>query len=280
MADISRPSDMVLDVRQSYTSRKQTFKYLLISDVHFDNPKCDRALFFKHLDQAREAGAKVLIFGDLFCLMQGKYDPRSAKSSIRPEHLKNNYLDAVINDTAEKLEPYKDLFLTFSDGNHETSITKRLETSPLERLCDLLNGKGANIKHMPYMGFVRLFYRMGGGNGRTVNLFYSHGHWGGVISKGTQAAMRYSAMAPQADVIYSGHTHDRNLVEMMRYNVTQSGTANVRPQYYLKGGCYKEEFDTGSGWAVERIAMPKNLGGWWMDVTLTREGQELQFTLA
>jgi UDP-2,3-diacylglucosamine pyrophosphatase LpxH len=49
---------------------------LMISDVHFDNPKCDRKLLKKHLDEAKRRNAKVLINGDLFDLMQGKNDKR------------------------------------------------------------------------------------------------------------------------------------------------------------------------------------------------------------
>jgi UDP-2,3-diacylglucosamine pyrophosphatase LpxH len=46
-------------------------EFLMISDVHFDNPKCDRVLLKKHLDQALKRNAKVLINGDFFCIMQG-----------------------------------------------------------------------------------------------------------------------------------------------------------------------------------------------------------------
>ena len=39
---------------------------LHISDVHWDNPKCDRTLFKRHLDQALELNAPVFIYGDFF----------------------------------------------------------------------------------------------------------------------------------------------------------------------------------------------------------------------
>ncbi len=43
-------------------------KVLLISDLHWDNPKCDRALLKKHLDEALAGNHDILINGDLFCL--------------------------------------------------------------------------------------------------------------------------------------------------------------------------------------------------------------------
>ncbi|MGI9160890.1 MAG: hypothetical protein ACR2K1_14175, partial [Saprospiraceae bacterium] len=86
-----------------------TYKALLLSDLHIDNPKCDRALLIRHLDQAKKNGCPIMIFGDLFCAMQGKYDKRANKSALRPEHQVNNYLDALIDTTADFFAPYKDL---------------------------------------------------------------------------------------------------------------------------------------------------------------------------
>ena len=39
---------------------------LLISDIHWDNPKCDRVLLKKHLDIAKEMNAGVIVNGDFF----------------------------------------------------------------------------------------------------------------------------------------------------------------------------------------------------------------------
>ena len=35
-------------------------------------------------------------------------------------------------------------------------------------------------------------------------------------------------------------------------------------RWHLQLGTYKEEFADGGGWAVERIVMPKSLGGMWL----------------
>lgn len=79
---------------------------LLLSDVHWDNPHCDRRKFKQALDKAKERGAKVAIFGDFFCAMQGKYDKRSSKIAIRPEHQTGNYLDSLVDTAAERLPPH------------------------------------------------------------------------------------------------------------------------------------------------------------------------------
>lgn len=92
---------------------------LLQSDVHWDNPKCDRAKFKKHLDLALERNAPVIDVGDFFCAMQGKYDKRSNKKDLRPEHATGNYLDSLVETAAKFLDPYKKILTVRAVGNHE-----------------------------------------------------------------------------------------------------------------------------------------------------------------
>ena len=129
--------------------------FLLLSDLHIDNPKCDRKLLTKVLNQALEKNALILIFGDLFCLMQGKGDPRRNKADIRPEHNKPNYIDAVVKDTASILKPYAKNILLIADGNHETSIIKHIEVDPIDYLLNYLHKYNPSIQHGGYQGFVR-----------------------------------------------------------------------------------------------------------------------------
>ena len=50
---------------------KENNKVALLSDLHWDNPKCDRELLKKNLDYCLENNIPVHINGDMFCLMQG-----------------------------------------------------------------------------------------------------------------------------------------------------------------------------------------------------------------
>ena len=59
-------------------------KLAILSDLHWDNPKCDREKLKAHLDYCKANKIPILINGDLFCLMQGKGDRRGNKSDIRP----------------------------------------------------------------------------------------------------------------------------------------------------------------------------------------------------
>jgi len=278
--EVKRISDVLIEVRMKYKADfRQSF--LLLSDVHFDNPKCDRTLFLSHLDQARRRKAGVLSFGDFFCLMQGKYDPRRSKTDVRPEHNAQNYLDLVFSDSADQLADYADLFVLMSDGNHETGILKNLEVNPLNNLCEKLNYKhGGNVHRGGYQGFVRFrFEHESGGRIRTRLLYYHHGKWGGVVSKGTQSSNRFGVMVPQADYVVTGHTHDRWVMENMRYELRENGQLKTVPQYHVKCGTYKQEFEKGGGWAVERIVIPKNLGGWWLEFEFSNNVIQERFVM-
>ncbi|MGB2525710.1 hypothetical protein [Flagellimonas sp. SN16] len=252
------------------------------SDIHFDNPKCDRKLFFKHMDLAVKRGAMIAITGDLFCLMQGKYDPRGSKSNVRPEHNKDNYLDMVINDTAEKFIPYAKNIILISRGNHETSVSKRMETDVMERFVERLNLlAGSKIQVGGYTGYYTLSFQYStSGHRHSVDVGYSHGNWGGVITKGTLSVVRYASYMPDCDLMFSGHTHDGWIVTHPRLRKnTHKKTVDVVNQWHIKTGTYKEEFGSGSGWAVERIAMPKYLGGCFTEFNVTKNGVEFTPTL-
>jgi hypothetical protein len=107
----------VFDVNLSKVGDEQWF--LLQSDVHWDNPHCDRKKLKKHLDLAMQRNAPVLDFGDFFCAMQGKYDKRSSKNDIRPEHQNGNYLDSLVNTAHDYLKTYAKLITLRGNGNHE-----------------------------------------------------------------------------------------------------------------------------------------------------------------
>lgn len=100
---------------------KESFnrQFLLSSDRHWDNPHSKHDLQVKHLNQAMERKAGIIDLGDLFCAMQGKYDPRANKQGCRPEHQVDNYLDALVDTASDFFAPYTRNIIQMSSGNHE-----------------------------------------------------------------------------------------------------------------------------------------------------------------
>ena len=61
------------NVHELQIEGKET-KIAMLSDLHWDNPKCDRELLKKHLDYCKEHNIPVMVNGDFFCLMAGRGD--------------------------------------------------------------------------------------------------------------------------------------------------------------------------------------------------------------
>jgi hypothetical protein len=276
---LERRSPELLEVRIPY-GKAEPHTFLLASDIHLDNPKCNRDLLKKHLKQAQGVGGHALFFGDVMCLMQGKKDRRGSKSSIRPEHLGSNYFDLVFSETAEWLSPFSSTILMMSDGNHETAVLNNQEVDPLGNVVRLMRELYKSpVEHMRYQGWIWFtFYRAGETrehSARRCTLFFHHGAWGGVVSKGVLGGMRYSSLAPESSIIVNGHNHERSIVSHPCYRLNENGKQRVSQRWHVQTGCYKEEFEDGAGWAVERIVMPKSLGGVWLKLWPTREGVEI-----
>lgn len=241
-------------------------KVLLISDLHWDNPKCDRALLKKHLDEALVGNNDILINGDLFCLMQGAYDPRKSKGDIREEHNVANYFDAIINTAVEWFAPYAHLIKLIGYGNHETSILKRQETDIIERFVTLLNYKcETNIKVGGYGGWVRYQFD-DGSNTQSYKIKYMHGFGGGgAVTRGTIQHNRMSVNVEGADAIWMGHVHEDYELTYTVEELTIKDTVQLRDILMIRTSAYKEEYGDGSkGWHIERGASPKPIGGRWL----------------
>jgi hypothetical protein len=262
---VSKLSKQLLEIRIPYSSSSETTTFFLASDIHLDNPKCDRALFAKHMNQMRDRNGYAIFMGDILCLMQGKKDRRGSKGSIRPEHLGSNYFDLVFQESAEWLKPWGDRILMMGDGNHETAVISNQEVDPLGNVARIMRGNGSPVEHMGYQGFVRfVFHKKDGGRVRRCTLFWHHGAWGGIVTKGVMGGLRYSAMAPSANIICSGHNHEKTIVTHPCYRVSENGEVSIEQRLHVQCGTYKQEFEDGGGWAVERIVMPKSLGGIWL----------------
>jgi len=184
---------------------------LLMSDHHWDNPHCNRDLLKSHLDEAMKRDAPILINGDLFCLMQGKYDRRSNKDDILPEHAHGNYLDRIVETAIEWWLPYSNNLTVIGQGNHETAILRHHETNITERFVQGI--KHANpespICMGGYGGWIRVKYDLLHGVRGSHKIKYFHGHGGGgPVTKGVIQTNRRSASIDGADLIWTGHVHE------------------------------------------------------------------------
>lgn len=255
---------------------------LIISDVHWDNAHCDRAALKRDLDEAVERGAPILIFGDLFCLMQGKWDKRKDEKQLRPEHRGGRYLDAVVDTATEWFAPYAEHIAFMSYGNHETSIIQHHETDILQRFDTALRLTNPKYRGVvgAYAGFMRLtVWRNTSPDGLCAKtLAWNHGYGGG--GEHTRGLLDNARTRSQAfaDIFVSGHIHRRNLDENTIISLDPTRLVlRQHQQWFLRASTYKREDGSHegnmSGWHVEKGRTARPLGGWWLNMKSARTPQ-------
>jgi hypothetical protein len=262
--------EMLSVFRFDIRSNIEPVKMLCLADLHWDNPKCDRKFLKKVLDEAVEQNAPIGLFGDTFCAMQGKYDRRSSKNDVRPEHQKGDYFDALVRTAAEWFEPYKNHLCILSQGNHESSVYERHETDLLDRLAYKLRDMGGIAQATGYHGFIQCQFSYGQKHARSHIGYYHHGFGGGgPVTKGVIDFNRY-AQQVRADFYLAGHIHRVNADYSVVLETDEiTGIVRQKPIDFVRMGSFKEEGTAPSGWHVERGMGPRPMGGWWAEFHLS-----------
>jgi predicted phosphodiesterase len=243
-------------------------KVMLLSDLHWDSAQCNRDLLKRDLEEAKKEGIPVLLIGDTFDIMQGKFDKRKSAKSLRPEHQTDNYIDTVIDDAIDWFEPYKDVIALVSKGNHETSWEKYHDTDVCSRFVAGLKRAKSPVLLGKYWGFVQANLVENPKNRVSKTIFFHHGAGGGgEITRGLIDNSRTRGMYI-ADVYISGHIHRRNLDENIVYGINNSGVVCSRQQLFLRSSTYKIEDD---GYHAEKGRGPRPLGGWWLELRYLRD---------
>ena len=217
----------------TYTGDNWEQWVLLMSDEHFDSVDCDRTLLKRHHEEAKAKNAPIFKFGDVFDCMGGKYDPRTHKGDIRPEHNVKDYFDAIVRDAYSFYKDYDVAFI--SNGNHEESVLDRHETDLIGNLSERL-GCASGL----YDGFLRLSFSAEDGSAkRKFDVYYNHGGGGNSpVTRGVISTNR-RGVAYDADLFVSGHNHNRWHVELMRRFVDKMGNVKAKAQNHINMGTYK-----------------------------------------
>lgn len=254
----------------------------LSADEHWDNPKCNLDLLKKHHEQAKERNAICLKFGDLFCAMQGKYDKRASKNDLRPEHQRSDYLDGLVETAAAWFEPYADNLLVCGYGNHETAIRNHHETDLLTRFTERLRAKGKPTRTGGYDGWIRLSFTIQGTKRCSLWIYYNHG-WGGggPVTKGAIDFNRIAARVDGADIVCSGHVHERMHVANVVVAINDAARPYRKQVDFIRCSTYKDEYGTGGkSWHIEKGRGPRPLGGYWMRLFFDKGRIGREFTEA
>lgn len=240
---------------------------LLSSDRHHDNKYSRWDLEERHLKMAKERNALIIDVGDLFCAMQGKFDPRKSYDELRPEYATDAYFDEITKDAARFYGPYANNFLMIGRGNHETSVLSRNGTDLISNLVHRLNTDyGGNIQAGGYGGWIKFQFEIHKTQRSSLNLKYFHGSGGGgPVTRGVIQTNRQAVIYKNADIVVNGHTHDSWYVPIAQEYINDQGAVGKSLQHHIRTATYKDDYRDGyDGWHVGRGGPPKPLGAVWM----------------
>ena len=276
MGDVKTPDRGVVKVDLELVGNEPTW-FLLRSDAHHDAVGSHRELEEKHLREALERKAWIADIGDLFDCMQGRYDKRQDRSALREEYRHGQYLDRLVEVAAERYGPYMARWFLMSPGNHETSVAKHNDTHLTERLYALLKPKAPHLTIGRYQGWISIQVRRRMANTVSrvgkIALAYHHGYGGAApVTRGTIQTNRMGLAWPDANLVWSGHTHTDFYLSIARQRLNESDRIYRDEQIHIRSPGYKEDTMAGEGWAVEKGFMPQSLGAWWLKVWSEKDG--------
>lgn len=238
-------------------------KYFVTSDLHIDSVYCDRDYLISDLKDAVSKNAKIVILGDLFDAMQGRFDPRRNMDELRPEYRRSDYYDFVIADVAKILEPFAKNIMLIADGNHELSVLKNAGTSLIDRLIERFSIMGYPIHKGGYGGWIRFMSEVNGVPQGSIKLKYFHGAGGEApVTRGAIQTNRQAVYLPDAEIVINGHSHNQLYIPIARERLSNKGNLYFDIQHHIRTPGYKQAYADGStGWEVTRGGVPKPLGG-------------------
>lgn len=283
---IKRLSEQCVSYEYDGLSNRE-YSILFQSDQHFDSVDCNRDLLNKHLTQVKDMGSTCFMLGDLFDGMGTQGDRRGSKSTLRPELKQTSYLNALVDEAVKLLTPYANNIAAIARGNHEETLLKYTEFDVLSATIQRLNTEtGSNIIPMGYTGWIFLrplrkrHTREKTNPIKTIKIAYTHGHTGGVVTRGVLGVNRKSLVYPDANIIISGHLHESWQMEICRNRITKSGNVNIDSQWHCQLPTYKQNPEDGRGWEHMKGFAPRPLGGYWLDLSyVMSNSHEIEFNL-
>jgi len=233
----------------------------LISDAHFDSIASDRTVLKRHLDKALSEDALIILGGDWFDAMQGKFDPRRNLDELRPEYRCEKYFDVVVEDSAKFLEPYAKNIIAVTQGNHELAVRKNSNTDLVDGLVFHLRLAGSKAVTGGWKGWFRFLLRSHNRSGN-IKLFYSHAGAGSVapVTRGVIATNRQAVYEPDADVIWNGHSHTAYIVPIVRERLSVKGKIYNDVGWFLRTPGYKRDWQMQDGFVAQKGLGPNPIG--------------------
>ena len=246
-------------------------KILFLSDIHIDSVFCDRKLLKKHLDEAVNENAIILINGDNFDCMQGKNDPRRSYRELKENLRHNDYFDCVLEDAVDFYKPYARNIAMVGYGNHEYSVIYNNGTDLVQRFAYKMREHGSDCVAGGYQGCVRLITRVTDKVSDSYRIFYNHGAGGEApVTQGMINVNRQSAWLENFQCVWNGHNHKTYITHQAVFGYSNKDEPEMKLRTFIRTPGYKNEFTAGGhGFAASRNMSPTPVGCIWGEYSVS-----------
>jgi hypothetical protein len=107
---------------------------------------------------------------------------------------------------------------------------------------------------------------------QSYKLHYHHGYGGGgPVTRDVIQSARKAVYLPDADIVWSGHTHDSWLLPIERLRLSENDNPYTDRQSHVKTAGYKRSHMQNAGWEIERGMNPKPVGAYWLRLFWRKE---------
>lgn len=261
---------------------------MLMSDLHYGHALTNKGRIRQDLDLARKYKARILINGDVFDAILQSDKKRFDARTVDPELPPTGDLNAAIDMAFRELEPYADLIDLIGCGNHETSVEKYHSFDPISALNHRLNVEcGAKIAHGDYCGYYWMQLFEPPRTYATFRIRYHHGFGGAApVTKGIIDFARMQQYITCADVLWTGHKHNRIAVRDTRERHTKQGRIAYEDVLCVQSAAYQATYPAWDGkgrrpysWGQEKGFAPQPMGGFlvrvWSERTENRSAKAM-----
>jgi hypothetical protein len=238
---------------------KDSLTLIPIGDIHLGSPACDS-------QKLSETIKWVLGRPDTYVIGMGDYadlvvrqDLKRFTGSCVSEDMRD-WLDGILNQqrrlVVEKFKPLAEAgrLLGLAEGNHEASIKKHHSYDIMKDICSMLE--------TPYLGYS-FFYRLtlkkkNLGVKRNLIIYGHHGFGGGRKPGSSVNRLLDSANSYDADIVLSGHDHQKLGKRHIRLGVTQNGEPRIvhKPVVLARTGTFLKTAINGHTTYSEQFGFP------------------------
>lgn len=266
---VKKLNEHIFQLKFKYNTR-EAIRIAWFADIHFDSHYTNRKLLKQHLNKCLETNTYIILGGDLLDLMQGKNDPRSNKTELKNKYNSNDYINKIINDITNFLQPYKHLILLILKGNHDLKYTEKYGIDTIDLIGDKLN-----IKTGSYSNYIRLNFELGSGKGGYKSFLIYHSHSSGSIgmrSKGTLAIDILAGKYPDADIYVTEHSHSSFIIPISVERLDRFNKIKYETKYFLQVPSYEESWkDNRNNWWNQTNKGPRPIGHYLMEFNYNRD---------